>query len=67
MGAVMLLFLLAVSGESGLLVGRYASMAVCEAAREAVIVATKDIKTRDGAPIEYIAAVCVIPAKVEAI
>ena len=65
MGVLMLIFALSAAGESGLIAVRFNSMADCTAARDAALASIKNTPAPSGAPVKYVAAVCVTPAEVE--
>ena len=65
MGALMLIFALSVAGESGTMALQFESLAQCEDTRGTLVQAISESPTPSGSRVMYIAAVCVVPAKVE--
>lgn len=67
MGALMLLFALSASGQSGTMAVLYDSMVTCEAARGGILKALTETVDSSGEKVVYVAAVCVEPIKVLAV
>ena len=67
MGALMLVFVLSLAGESATMAVAFDSMKLCEEARATIIEKAKNTRTPSGAPISLIATVCTIPVEVEII
>jgi len=65
MNALMLIFALSASGQSGTMAIRFESTQACEAARFDALRTVVAMPTADGAPITHVAAVCVKPVQAD--
>ena len=64
--ALMLVFVISQAGEAATAAVRFDSMATCEARRAEAMTLMQDYTFASGAKVEYVAAACVKPAKVQA-